>query len=40
MGKKELHLALGLREFDLSPGSALLGRWLFLWTSVPYLWWP
>ena len=33
-GKKEHLLAFELGEFDLSPGSALLGKSLFLWNSV------
>lgn len=33
-GKKEHLLALELGEFDLSPGSALMDKSLFLWNSV------
>lgn len=33
MGEKEHLLALEL-EFDLSPGSALVGKSFFLWNSV------
>lgn len=34
MEKKERLLTLELGEFDLSPGSALLSKLLFLWNSV------